>query len=436
MMKTVKIICIPVAALLTIWLAADHSRPGRAQQGDEQRRFLEVRRRQLELQAAHKQLDRTEQLAREGLISQNDIERDRNAVSAAQLNYQQAVLSLLDLQPRISVRSAVKTQSQDGRKFVRLVIANLTPTFDDSQFKLLNNFDGADPIPEQLRTRTVNDIFVSLRDQGGSGAAENPMSRGSTVTISLPYEVHIPQLRHGEAKTLNYQLLRDVDSVAVTLNYRNQTQEVPVQLEHAASGNYIQLSSSQFSQEADLGAQATYNVTLERPTVDVRSFQLKVVNLPRQISYSFIDLQSQARLSQINFPAGVTRQALGLRLFLPERVDDQVQVDKPLEFWALALDQAEAAGFAQERRYEDRELAHLPGKARLVVNPRGVGKIEVLAMSLFSEIESGQQAKAEMTVRNSGTRRLDNIKLSAESPLNWRVVIEPEVIRSLEINRE
>ncbi|MCI0392871.1 MAG: NEW3 domain-containing protein, partial [Acidobacteria bacterium] len=33
-------------------------------------------------------------------------------------------------------------------------------------------------------------------------------------------------------------------------------------------------------------------------------------------------------------------------------------------------------------------------------------------------------------------RRLDNIKLSAESPLNWRVVIEPEVIRSLEINRE
>jgi hypothetical protein len=429
-------ICIPLAALLTIVLAYEHGKPSSAQQGDEQRRFLEVRRRQLELQAAHKQLDRTERLAREGLIPQNEIERDRNAVSAAQLNYQQAVLSLLDLQPRISVRSAVKTQSQDGRKFVRLVIANLTPTFDDSQFKLLNNFEGVDPIPEQLRTRTVNDIFVSLRDQGGAGTAENPAPRGNRVTISLPYEVHIPQLRYGETKTLHYQLLRDVDSLAVTLGYRNQIQEVPVQLEHASSGNYIQLSSSQFSQESDLGAQATYSIILERPTVDVRSFQLKVVNLPRQISYSFIDLQSQARLSEINFPAGVTRQSLGLRLFLPERADDHVQVDKPLEFWALALNQAEAAGFAQERRYQDRELAHLPGKAKLVVNPRGVGKIEVLAMSLFSEIEIGQHAQAEMTVRNSGTRRLDNIRLSAESPLNWHVVIDPEVIRSLDINRE
>lgn len=438
MKKTLTTIFLVSIVGVLVSISADLNQPAQAQQGDESRRFLEVRRRQLELQAARKQHERTQQLASMGLVSQNDIDRDRNAVTTAQLNYQQSVLALLDLQPRISVLSAVKTQTQDGRRFVKLVISNLTPTFDDSQFKLLNNFDGADPIPEELRTRTVNDIFVSLRDQGGAAAPEpaGAPRGGGNVTIALPYEVHLPQLKHGETRTLNYQLLRDVDSLAVALSYRNQVQEVPVQLQYASGGNSIQISSSQFSQEADLGSQATYNLTLERPTVDVRSFQLKVLNLPKQISYSFIDLQSQARLSQINFPAGVTRQSLGLRLFLPERADERVQVDKPLEFLALAIDQAEAAKISDERYYEDREVDHIPGKVKLVLNPRGVGKIEVLAMSLFSEVEVGRPVEAEMTVRNSGTRRLDNVKLSSEFPLNWRVEIHPDILPSLDINRE
>jgi hypothetical protein len=405
-------------------------------QADEQRRFLEVRRRQLELQSARKQYERSETLGAQGLLSQNDIERDRNMVVAAQLSYQQAVLALLDLQPRISVRSSVKTQTADGRKFVRLVIANLTPTFDDSQFKLLNNFDGADPIPEELRTRTVNDVFVSLRDSGSATSSDPGGQRISNATISLPYEVHIPQMKYGEAKTLDFQLLRDVDSVIVALVYRNQTQELPIQLQHSAGSGAIQISSSQFSQEADFGSQATYNILLERPTVDVRTVQLKAINLPRQISYSFIDLQSQARLSQINFPAGVTRQSLGLRLFLPERDDEQMRVDAPLQFWALALDSAGTTHLQEERTYTDSELSSVPGKVRLEVIPRGVGKIEVSAPSLFSEIQVGQDIASQITLRNIGTRRIDNVKLSSEHPLNWRLEFEPNLIPSVDINRD
>jgi hypothetical protein len=404
------------------------------QQSDEQQRFLEVRRRQLELQSARKQLARSEKLASQGLIPQTEVDNDRSKVETAQLNYQQAVLALLNLQPRISVRSAVKTQTADGRRFVRLVISNLTPTFDDSQFKLLNNFEGADPIPEELRTRVVNDIFVSLRDTGD--ATGQAGGRGTT-TISLPYETHIPQLKYNEARTLDYQLLRDVDTIIVALTYRNQTQEIPVQLQRAAGASEIQIVSAQFSQEADLGNQATYNITLERPTVDVRSYQLKVVNLPRQISYSFLDLGTQARLSQINFPAGVTRQELGLRLFLPERADDQVRVDEPMQFWALALDDQMATRLGDNKMYDDSEIASAgTGHLRLVVIPRGVGRIEATAASLFSEIETGQNVEAKITIRNTGTRQLNNIKLSAEYPLNWRVEVAPDIIPALEINRE
>ena len=37
---------------------------------------------------------------------------------------------------------------------------------------------------------------------------------------------------------------------------------------------------------------------------------------------------------------------------------------------------------------------------------------------------------------NEGTRRLDNIRVEVDPPLNWSERIEPEVIASLDINEE
>lgn len=406
---------------------------------DEQRRFLEVRRRQIDLASARATLKRTQELTKQGLVPQTELDRAQTAVDTAQLNYQEAVLSLLSLQPRLTVKRAIKHQSKDGRKFVSLTVENLTPTFDDTQFKLLNNFEGADPIPESLRTRDVLDIFISLRATGDSagapGAANDSAARGTT--IALPYEVHIPELKYGESKSMEFQLLRDVNSVVVASSYKGQNQETTVQLEQAETENVVNVSSTQVSQEADLGSPVTFDLKLERSSVDVRQFQLKVVNLPHQISYSFIDTASQARLSQLNFPAGVTQQALGLRLFLPERSDAQVLIDQPLEFWAVVTDQAQGQLFQQEKNYSPVEIEQSrAGRARLVVIPRGVGKIEASAASLYSEIQTGDTVETNITIRNTGTRRLDNIKLTTEYPLNWRVEVSPDIIPALEINRE
>ncbi len=361
---------------------------------DEQRRWLEVRRRQIELQAARQEVKRMEELFAEGLVPKAKLDQARTDLDKAQLSYQEAVLSLLALEPHISVRQAVKYQTADGRKFVRLTVANLTPTFDDSQFRLLQNFEGADPIPEELRQRDVQDIFVSLKDPGEqlSGSLTGTIAERSArgTTISLPYERHIPRLNYGEEKTMEFQLLRDVSSVIVSVSYKGQTLEQIVQLQQSEGESTVTVSSTQFSQEADLGGQATYDLRLERSTVDVRSFELKVVNLPRQITYSFIDPSTQARLSQINFPAGVTEQRLGLRLFLPERADEQVKIDQPLEFWVLVMDKTQAQRFQQERIYSPGEIEQSrAGRVRLVVIPRGVGRIEVSAVSLFSEISDG-----------------------------------------------
>ena len=122
---------------------------------------------------------------------------------------------------------------------------------------------------------------------------------------------------------------------------------------------------------------------------------------------------------------------------LPERADEQVRVDQPLEFWALVMDETQTQRFQEERVYSPREIEQSrAGRGRLVIIPRGVGRIEVSAVSLFSEIQTGEPVDTNITIRNTGTRRLDNIKLTTEYPLNWRVEIRPDIVPVLDINRE
>ncbi len=421
--------------LLLALIAPVIAQPDQNSISDEQRRFLEVRRRQIELKSSRAELERVRGLFDQRLVAKKDLDIAQTTVDTAQLNYQQAVLALLSLQPRISVKEAIKSQTRDGRKFVRITIVNLTPTFDDSQFQLLNNFEGADPIPAELRKRDVQDIFISLKAVGGSTATGEVESRGTT--IGLPYEVHVAELKYGQENTMQFQLLRDVQSVMVAASYKGQRQELDIQLEQAETESVVSVSSTQISQEADLGGQVTYDLKLERSTVDVRGFQLRVLNLPRQISYSFIDRATQARLSQINFPAGVTQQQLGLRLFFPEHADQAVPIDQPLEFWAAVMNDQQATSYVQDRAYSATELqASRVGYLHLTAIPRGVGRIEVSATSLSAEIQTGERVETAITVRNTGTRTLDNVKLTTESPLGWKVEVTPDMIPSLEINRE
>jgi hypothetical protein len=401
-----------------------------AQQSNEDARFIEVRRQQINLNEARAALLRAEVNFKAGLVPAIDVDSARIRVEQAQLSYQSAVLSLLALQPRLSIQEAIKRQDSEGRKFVRLTLQNLTPSFDDTRFQLLNNFEGADPIPPELRTRDVTDIFVSLQSPGGFEDVR------STI-IGIPYETHIDRLQYGESRTMEFQLLRDVDSLVVATNYRGQAQEHTVRLQQAETDNVLTMSSLQVSQEADLGSEVVFDLRLERSSVDVRRFQVKTVNLPRQVSHNFLDPGSRARLQQVNFPTGVTQQSLTLQMYLPDRTDGQIKMDEPLDFWVLVLDDETAKQFSEDRIYTEEEIGRSrAGRVHLHVLPRGVGRIEVAAPGLFSEIMRGDTVEAKMTLRNAGTRRLDNIRVRADAPLNWRVEIEPDIVETLEVNRE
>jgi len=395
-----------------------------------QRRLLEVRHRQVDLSAGRAEFLRTKQLFEQGLTSVAEVERARARLDQFQIAYQEALLSLVSLQPRVAIEEAVKYQDVRGRKFVRLTVANVTPAFDDQQFKLLNNFEGAQPIPQELRTRNVRDVFVSLQDPGGEGVTAG-------TTIGLPYEQRVPELMFGTRRTLVFQLLRDVPSVIVSMSYLGQHRDLAIQLRQADSGSAINVSTTQISQEADLGGRVTYPLRLERSSVDVRSFGLMLVGLPRQVNYSFVDPGTQARLSRLNFPAGVGLQNLQLQLFLPDQATQEVVIDRPLEFWVIASEEGRQLDLPPNGTFSREVLERSgAGALHLTLIPRGTGKIDVTAKSLFAEIQVGQTVQSTLTVRNTGTRRLDNIWLRADAPTGWKVSFTPAQITALGLRDE
>ncbi|MHB9029556.1 MAG: COG1470 family protein, partial [Candidatus Latescibacterota bacterium] len=180
-------------------------------------------------------------------------------------------------------------------------------------------------------------------------------------------------------------------------------------------------------------------LTLERFSDTNDVYILAVSGLPRQVSYDFTDTETNARLSQIRFAQGVNTKRIALRVYLPDRKDDDVIIDQPLAFTALALSKVE------QDRLAGTDLATLSraelegiraGKARLELLPRGVGRIEVRATTLYHEITLGDSVAMNITVRNSGSRRLDNIRITTDNPLHWRSTVTPDLIRSLDPERE
>jgi len=164
-----------------------------------------------------------------------------------------------------------------------------------------------------------------------------------------------------------------------------------------------------------------------------------VVNLPRQISYSFEDTETGARLSNLKFNQGINLRKLSLKTFLPERDDETVVIDQPIVFYALVVvgDSFEQIEKQPYKIYKEQELDAIQGgKIRLELIPRGIGKLEVRATNLYYEITVGNEITMDITVKNYGTRRVDNIKVETDNPLDWVSSIEPALIRSLNPGQE
>ena len=399
--------------------------PARAQgsQDSQTMKLLTLKERQLGLEKEKDDFDRALKLKEQGLISEQEFAQKRTAYLQAQVGFQQALISFMGSEARISVAGAVKYQDAGGKKFVRVTLRYLSRELKELS-KL--NIDAKELFPLDYM-KEIKDVSVSLRSEG--------------KIISDPYERTIGSLPLEETRDVTFQLLKDVENLDVGIYYAGKSELTSLYLQKGVSANIVTLNSAQFSQEADLESQATYDLSLEKFSGEANVFKLEVANLPHQINYEFTDPTTNARLSQIKFNEGVTSMKLSLKLFLPKNADSQVVIDKPIEFYVLTLDNDQSARL---REFEEKNPRLDPeaveslraGKVKLELIPRGVGKIEVQAINLYHEIRVGQGVSMEVRVRNAGTRKLNNIRVFTELPLNWRAEVKPDLISSLEQNKE
>jgi uncharacterized membrane protein len=366
--------------------------------------------------------ERAKELLGKELIAREKYNEIETAYLTAEVEYSQKYLDLAYEKPHVMVKNAIKYAGAKGEKRVKLTLQNtMGGAFKLEELELLED----DVITSQIKVYELRNVFVSLKVDD--------------TIISQPYETKVEVMRYGVPVTLDFGLLKDVNEAVVSLSYYDKVVEKKVYLETDITARVVTLTSSKFSQESDLGSSATYDLKLERFTDEENTFGLSVVNLPSQIHCEFTDPATGARLTQVKFTEGVTVQNLDLVVYLGERVDEHVRMDVPIDFFAIVADARaqKELDLLGARVLSEEELGAIQaGRVALTLIPRGVGEIEVNAANLYYEVKSGQGVDMKISLKNTGTRRLDNILVKVETPFDWTSHLEPEVIPALEPEKE
>ncbi len=413
-----------LVALLVLPVEVSHGQTGSMfNQRDDKYRLLGLKRAKEMYDVARRELDRQQELFHRGLISQSDLDKADASFSDAEVNYQQSLLAVLFEEQYVTIDRAVKYQGHDNQKHVRLLVANASG--GSEELRKLVNID--DKLFRSLQPDIINNVYVSIQNNEGA-------------IISQPYESKIDVLRYGAPKELEFTLLQDLDAVTVSIIYGSGTQRtMKIYLQKDASANKVLVQSDQFSQEGELGKTATYDLTLELFSRTSNTFTLAVVNLPQQISRAFRDPASNALIWQFRFMESVDTRKVSLDVSLPDRPTDAVAMDKSIAFYILVIPQDRVAslGDVASRTWTQTDIEKLGvGYLRLELVPRGKGRLLVRASQLYQAIHADGTVSLSVDVVNEGTRRLDNIELKADVPLNWTKSIDPGIIPQLDVSGE
>lgn len=393
-------------------------------QEDQASLLLDLKKTRASYEIAKEKYENDKALLENKAISETEFNQSKNELLSKEVDYQKLILKLISEQSYVIVEKAIKYQNKSNERRVRVILRS---TMEGNQEYLQQFQQHFDVFTPEMQTSRIYNVYVSL---------ENIEDK---IIIGSPYKICIPSIELGKTAIADFKLIKDVESVQVALKYDGGNDAMNVYLEKDASANIVDIISTQFSQEADLGSSATYDLTLERFSTSDDVYQLLVLNLPRQVSTDFLDVETNARLSQLKFNQGVNIRKLCLKTYLPDRDDEDIAIDDPLEFYIIVLtrDEFEKISNDRNKKFTKKELDKIQGgKVRLELTPRGVGSIEVQALSLYHEIAVGDSVTMKVTVRNNGTRRLDNIKISTDNPLHWNSIIHPNLIKSLDSEKE
>lgn len=384
--------------------------------------LLGLKRAKSSYDRAESELSRKKELFSKNLISPEAYEIALNSFQDAEVNYQQSLLVLLFEQQFVSIKRALKTQDDDNTKRIRVTLENTSSA--TAEFAQIVNMK--DEIFRSLQPDVIHNIYVSLSNNDGA-------------IISSPYEIKIDQLKSGLPKTIEFEMLQDLDEVTINLIYGNGASRNPkVFLEKDDSANKVLIQSERFSQEVELGASTDYGLGLELFSGMEDTYKLEVVNLPKSITRYFNERGQQGRISQIKFTESNNNIPASLQISLPDRPTADVPMDEPIDFYVMAIPISKLAEFNKKKGTWTIDDIHAfeVGYVRLEMIPRGIGKLVLKTPQLYSEFNGTGSVEFTMQVINEGTRRLDNIEFELDVPYEWEKRLEPNIIPNLGIREE
>jgi len=407
-----------INTLLVSFILLNLSFIGRAQQlynpNDDRFKNLYLEKVQSDYRIQYSDFERQQKMKEKGLISDKEFQEARSRYITSKITYQQAILSLLFEQPHIMIDKAIKFQAENGKMKVRLILRNTTSGIIPGQ--KLDDID-----IDILQTDIISNVYVSIQNDVG-------------VIVSQPYEIKINSLPYDKPITLDFLLLQDIEYITVKSVYGQKSEQLKVLLQKDDSANKVLINSTQFSQEANLGTKVAYEISFALYSRQETLYKLQILNLPKLISYGFLDPVTNSKVSQIKFSQDMTNCKMILEIYLPDQSDSNVVIDRAFEFYVVAIpDQASQEFIGEKQKIYSREelIIGNVGFVKLELIPRGVGSLKVNSINFYSEIKPDESANMPITIINDGTRKLNNIKILVDSPLNWGVKISPELVGSI-----
>ncbi len=361
-------------------------------------------RESLELQAKGIYTNQEVNLAEERY---NQAIKDREQ---AKIDLEKTKLEFFQNASHIEVTSAVKYPRPDGTKGVRLVLHNSSNL---ERIRLADQLaGGGDRGPDEWEALLrIENITVALLVDG--------------TVVARPYEAHVDDLAYQETRTLNFLLYQDADRVTVSLKFLGREEATKLFLETEAADDRVAVDSVRFSQEGHLEDVVRYDITLERLLEEEKSFSLRVMGLPRDFQYKYLDTNSAA-VTRVRFGRGTTRESLTLEVAVPSQLGADM-LDREQRFFAVAGDEAALARVG-EPPAEDLEQALREaglGFEILTLIPRGVGELTLSAPNAFGTLHGREPSVLTAEIKNTGTLPLFGIEVELRGPREWELSAEP-----------
>lgn len=381
---------------------------------DERFKALYLEKVESDYKLQNEEYERQKILHDKGYISDKEFQISEANFNNAKITYQQAILALAFEQPHIMIDKAVKMQSKDGTSKVKLILKNTTSGIITSKRSNLNELVG-------INTDRISNVYISLQNE-------------VNAIISQPYEKKIPEMFYNKPVTIDFVLLQDLDYVTVSCVYGDKKEQHRILLQKDDSASKVIINSEQYSQTGNLGSKIVYQLMLNLYTGSENIFKLECLNLPDQISYDFVETSSGAKISQIVFSQNITRYQMSLTLYLPDQSDSLVQINKPIEFFVVALPTKKLRNVKGNSTNQAELEKDNIGFSQLELIPKGVGKLGVTLSNLYFEMTQNEDIDIPFSILNEGTRRLNNVKINIEIPQNWKYRLSMETLRTLDPN--